>query len=382
MGLINARHHVTAGVVGILGIIGALAGNGTEGRVPRAAPAGLEIEVDAWGGNWRDARLVRWLPDGRVEVWIERTPAPAQTLARQRVRYRFGAMWSSIALWSPAHFLLMAQAVAALLLLLAHAFRVSDLSDLRERLFGRSSSAWKDALESVAERPREGVQAGVIQLAFDHARRAKIQSELSTLADELKADRPGRQFARVMEALAAHATSLRGAASRWEEFQHPHVETEERVRRAFEHFTHVERGRYVVETVRGDARGVRRVEMKTTSRAEEGGGFVVVSIVLAWKGYTELFANPEASGRFVAIAEDAFNPLRVNVRAFEVIWVPATPTDVMSSAELVAVFPEIRWIDAASRHTLGRIHCGSCATAYAGELGECPYCGAPREPQR
>ena len=135
------------------------------------------------------------------------------------------------------------------------------------------------------------------------------------------------------------------------------------------------RGRFIVETMRNDAGGVRKVTgPKVTARAEEGGGFVVVTIVVGRRGGFFGFQPPTSRP---ALAQDLQAILQgdANLNAMEVIWQPSDQNDVMSSAEMAQVFKELRPIDPDAR--VPRRACAYCKSVFAAELHTCPNCGAP-----
>jgi len=128
------------------------------------------------------------------------------------------------------------------------------------------------------------------------------------------------------------------------------------------------RNRYLVETVRESMR-TRGPVMQ--SRAEEGEGFVVVSLVVGFDGV----CTPSAQGLSdwkVALQELAPPDVEQWV-ALRVVWSPTDEHDRMSSAELEVLYPELRRLD----EGVGRMVCGHCRAVGAKELGRCPACGAP-----
>jgi uncharacterized membrane protein len=131
----------------------------------------------------------------------------------------------------------------------------------------------------------------------------------------------------------------------------------------------------MVETVRKDAGGLRSIQgPNIRARAEEGGGFVVVTLLVCRRGRLQGFLP--ATSR-LALATD-LNVLLAGpgaLQAMEVVWIPSAVTDVMSSAEMAVVFPTLRPIAPDAR--VGRRACAHCKSVYAAELPQCPNCGAP-----
>jgi uncharacterized membrane protein len=110
------------------------------------------------------------------------------------------------------------------------------------------------------------------------------------------------------------------------------------------------------------------------ARAEEGGGLVVVTLLVAVKG--PLAPLPQDMNRPAVLAAlEALVPPRADrLAALEVVWSPAEDADRMSSAELETLYPELVRLD--DSPALGRKACAHCRAVYAGELGRCPACGA------
>ena len=115
------------------------------------------------------------------------------------------------------------------------------------------------------------------------------------------------------------------------------------------------------------------------ARAEEGEGTVVVTIVLASRRPMQGFHLADAAQVRAALS-DRGALQGAQLVALEVIWSPAAENDRMSTAELEAVYPELKLIDPNS--IAGRIFCTYCNGPFAAELISCPHCGAPAENSR
>lgn len=126
------------------------------------------------------------------------------------------------------------------------------------------------------------------------------------------------------------------------------------------------RGRYIIETIRDDARVAGPA---VSARGEEGEGMVVVSVVLGLGAALPAIA-PTASVGDVVGALGGDDPEALV--ALQTIWSPTHEDDRMSSAEVEACYPELRRLD----EGVGRVRCGSCKAVWAKELGRCPACGA------
>lgn len=212
---------------------------------------------------------------------------------------------------------------------------------------------------------------GALAIAFDATARAQIQAELDRIAQQMSAggglDAAARATGEVLTRYLAAAYFAHHAVSEGLTMQATQAQ--------FEQAVNTERGRYMIETVRGEQGGVRRIEgPKVNARVEEGGGFVAVTLLVAKRGSMAGFVNVYDR----ATLQQALYALLsggVDMQAMEVVWVPSNPNDVMSSAEMAVVFPSFKPL--APDAQVGRRACASCKSVYAAELGRCPNCGAP-----
>lgn len=220
--------------------------------------------------------------------------------------------------------------------------------------------------------PTESFSLAAMAIAFDHRARAAVQGELDRIAGSVNMNAPdglSQATRMVAEALSRHldyALMTQQAVST--------VADMSQAQQMFQNAVDQERGRYMVETVRADAGGVRKVEgPKMTARAEEGGGWVVVTLVVCRRGVlTNLVPvtdrNSLAHDLQVLLAGPGA------LQAFEIVWIPSNPSDVMSSAEMAVKFPTLKPIAPDAR--VGRRACEYCKSVFAAELGQCPSCGA------
>lgn len=220
----------------------------------------------------------------------------------------------------------------------------------------------------------ETFSLGALAIAFDASVRGRVQADLDRIAQNMQMQNSPdalNSAARLM------STTLAGYLDAAYMTHHAITEglTMEATQAQFQAAVDQERGRYLVETVRADAGGVRKINApKSTARVEEGGGFVVVTLLVARR--ERLTGFRPATDR-----EALRNDLHIllagpgALQAMEVIWVPSDPNDVMSSAEMAVKFPTLKPIAPDAR--VGRRACVSCKAVYAAELGRCPNCGAP-----
>ncbi|MCB9598857.1 MAG: DUF1517 domain-containing protein [Sandaracinus sp.] len=219
--------------------------------------------------------------------------------------------------------------------------------------------------ESRPMRRPGNLTVAVVGVGLDARARRAVQDELRSMASGLRLDgAPARHAAltRTFALLDRHASAVAFQGGRLEGRFAP-MEAQGRFTQACADL----RSRFRYETVRRDESGLRGHEGGPEhAHAEEGEGFVVVSIVVAVKG--------------LDVSSTSYDPLVASISrcaptdlvAFEVIWSPALETDRMSSLELRTLYPELRQV----AHDVGRIRC-ACGVAYAAELGRCPSCGRP-----
>ncbi|MCB9621694.1 MAG: DUF1517 domain-containing protein, partial [Sandaracinus sp.] len=210
-----------------------------------------------------------------------------------------------------------------------------------------------------------GMTVAVVGVGLDARARRSVQDELRSMAASLRLDGAAARHAaltRTFALLDRHASAVAFQGGRLEGRFAP-MEAQGRFTGACADL----RARFRYETVRRDEGGLRGHEGgPDRAHAEEGEGFVVVSIVVAVKG--------------LDVSSTSYDPLVASISrcspndlvAFEVIWSPALETDRMSSLELRTLYPELRQV----AHGVGRVRC-ACGVAYAAELGRCPSCGRP-----
>ena len=219
----------------------------------------------------------------------------------------------------------------------------------------------------------ETFAVGKLAIAFDSRARAQIQAGIAQIAE--RSNLQGGDGLPIAARETAQLLSQHLDAAYMTEAVLSEGIAMQTAQQYFETAVGTERNRFLVETVRNDAGGVRKVDgPKVTARAEEGGGFVVVSIIVARRG--GFFGFQQPSSRQV-LAHDLATILQgdANLNAMEIVWQPSDPNDVMSSAEMAQVFQSLRPIDPDQR--VPRRACAYCKTVFAAELRACPNCGAP-----
>ncbi|MEZ4410799.1 MAG: DUF1517 domain-containing protein [Polyangiales bacterium] len=214
-----------------------------------------------------------------------------------------------------------------------------------------------------------GVEFRRVTVAIDHSARAAVQSSLAALAARVDAASPAGLHA-AAEATRDALTQARGAIRYGVATARSLSEAAGQA--AFAAQADELRGRYTVETV-GRA---RNAGPKLAPRPEEGGGLVVVSVLVAARGALPVAPSGHDLASLMGALHAMVPPRADRLLALEVIWSPSEDADRMSSAELEFLYPELRRVDDAM--AFGRVVCGHCRAVYAAELGRCPACGAPR----
>lgn len=141
-----------------------------------------------------------------------------------------------------------------------------------------------------------------------------------------------------------------------------------RAQQRFDAMADTLRDRYVVETVR---ESMRTRGPAVQARAEEGEGFVVVSLVVGLGG--EHTPSPHDVLDWKVALQELIPLNAAHWVALRAVWSPTDEDDRMSSAELEVLYPELRRLD----DGVGRMVCRHCRAVGAKELGRCPACGAP-----
>lgn len=369
--------HAAVGALFVLLLVASVAGSDVAPFRASAAysPAvGDEVEVrnrTGGGARWHDGEVTRALPGGRWRVrahtWTDHDEdLVVETSDLQR---QFGTLWGRPAEWRVPHLVLLALAATAALLVALRRW-LQRLDPAERRVFGRISGAVLPTLTPTVTT----LQVATISLAFDAAARRDLQAGLAAQAASARlasSDDLARALRETLATLRQRSPGLQATHAAYASSP-----SAQQARADFEARASMERGRYVVETLRVDAAGARTVPLSVARRTEEGGGLVVVSLVVAWSGPVGALL-PLSSRDDLDGAAARFAALGPSVKALEVVWVPSEDGDVMSSAEMATVFPDLAWVDDEAAARFGRAVCASCRTAYARELGACPNCGAP-----
>jgi uncharacterized membrane protein len=136
------------------------------------------------------------------------------------------------------------------------------------------------------------------------------------------------------------------------------------------------RSRYKLDVVAAKDGSLRTANAPAMRpREHEGQGVVVVTLVVAARREIPDVSRATDAHELRRLMRELGSLTPRDLVALEVIWSPAVDQDRMSTAELEALYPELRVIE---EHTVvGRVFCGYCGAPFAAELPRCPNCGAP-----
>ncbi len=208
-----------------------------------------------------------------------------------------------------------------------------------------------------------------VSIAFDWTARPALQQALTAAAERFDMSSiEGLHRAANAVVTLLHKNLDAARYAMWQSFSETPQSADERLNRTIMDI----KSRY-----RHDVTAGAQIDIK--SRAEEGQGLVVVSLIVGGERLLDLPRSFTPVALSSAIASCVPHDPRQLV-ALEVVWSPALETDRMSSAEMESVYPEL--LPTKSMSPLGRVSCGYCNAIYAGELQACPGCGAPRSAGR
>ncbi|MBP6829902.1 MAG: DUF1517 domain-containing protein [Deltaproteobacteria bacterium] len=296
------------------------------------------------------AHTVRPDPAGRRVAWWggEATP-PVGPRTRKRVgagMYAFGL---------------------AALLTLAYVLRRAWRRWQRPDAYVRGRAAFPGSAPSGVG-PRATLR--VLTVAIDWTRRAAVQQALAAQSGRHDLSTAQGMFASWVAVRAILQESRR--AIRYVGWQHELVPVSEAGRR-FEALADDLRGRYVVETVREAA---RTAGPTAGPRREEGGGLVVVSVVVGMDGVRKALPTAQSAATLGQVLGNLGGGDAEALVALRTVWSPTDEGDRLSSAELEALYPSLHRLD----DGVGRVTCAHCRAVWARELGCCPSCGATAAP--
>jgi uncharacterized membrane protein len=219
------------------------------------------------------------------------------------------------------------------------------------------------------------VDISAVRLGIDWRARRELQAKLERLA------RSGRTSTKagLAELLRETVLELRRAELSWLycNVANYHPMSSAQAEGIFRQLSVEARSKFREELVREtDGQRSSREASALRARPEEGEGVVVITLIVAAKREILDVTAVDDAGRIKALLDDltaVANPY--SLVAMEVVWSPAAEDDRMSTAELEAVYPNLKKID--ERSVAGRVFCSYCRGPFAAELLRCPHCGAP-----
>jgi uncharacterized membrane protein len=218
------------------------------------------------------------------------------------------------------------------------------------------------------------IDVSAISLAIDWRARAQLQARLAELARTGDTGTPGGLATLLHETVV----ELRRCEVSWlyagavNASPAPPAIAEGTFRRVAQDM----RSRYKLDVVAARDGAVQTAEAPAMrAREHEGQGVVVVTLVVAARREIPDISRAADANELRLLMRNLGGLTARDLVALEVIWSPAVEEDRMSTAELEALYPELRVID---EHTVvGRVFCGYCGAPFAAELPRCPNCGAP-----
>jgi uncharacterized membrane protein len=137
------------------------------------------------------------------------------------------------------------------------------------------------------------------------------------------------------------------------------------------------RAKFTHELVRNDAGTVREGEGHGVRRSveREGEGVVLITLIVA---ANREIVDFEATSRAEVgkVLDDLARLTPDTLVALELSWMPAAEDDLMSTATLEALHPDMKLLPGALG---GRTFCAYCKGPFTKELKYCPHCGAPND---
>ncbi|MDP3216554.1 MAG: DUF1517 domain-containing protein [Deltaproteobacteria bacterium] len=251
----------------------------------------------------------------------------------------------------------------AALLVLAYVLRRAWRRWQQPDAYARRSAAFPGTAPS-EDGPRATLR--VLTVAIDWTRRAAVQKALAAQAGRHDLSTAQGMFASWVDVRAILRESRR--AIRYVGWQHELVPVSDAGRR-FEALADDLRGRYVLETVR---EAVRTAGPTAGPRREEGGGLVVVSVVVGIDGARKPLPGVQSAETLKQVLGSLGGTDAEALVALRTVWSPTDEGDRLSSAELEALYPTLHRLD----DGVGRVVCAHCRAVWARELGCCPSCGA------
>jgi uncharacterized membrane protein len=137
------------------------------------------------------------------------------------------------------------------------------------------------------------------------------------------------------------------------------------------------RAKFTHELVRNDAGAVRQGEGHGVRRSteREGEGVVLITLIVAANREIVDF-EATSRGEVVKVLDDLARLTPHTLVALELSWMPAAEDDLMSTATLETLHPDMKRLPGVIG---GKTFCAYCKGPFTAELKRCPHCGAPND---
>jgi uncharacterized membrane protein len=236
---------------------------------------------------------------------------------------------------------------------------------------GIGNAARGGALPGPQARAWMNVDVSVVRIAVDATSRLFLQNELAKIATHGTAQSYQllASLQRVVRLLRkCDAAWIFGGSSNYHPMSPPIAEG------VFRRHAQEARAKFSVELVRNvGGQTSTQASSGYTPREAEGEGVALVTLVVAARREIRDFFGGRRD-EIHAVLEDLERLTPRELVAIEIVWMPADPSDRISSATLQALDTTLVKLPGAIG---GRVNCAYCRGPFAAELPTCPHCGAP-----
>jgi uncharacterized membrane protein len=214
-----------------------------------------------------------------------------------------------------------------------------------------------------------------VRVALDARARAYLQRELMEQGRRANASTKKG----LVDLLRIVLRALRASEAAWTHAgaKNFHPMSSIQAEAAFRRLANDARAKFTHELVRNESGRVREGEGHGVRRSteREGEGVVLVTLIVA---ASREIVDFEATSRaeVTKVLDDLSQLTPQTLVALELSWMPADEHDLMSTATLETLHPDMRLLPGAVG---GKTFCAYCKGPFARELKRCPHCGAPSD---
>lgn len=214
-----------------------------------------------------------------------------------------------------------------------------------------------------------------VRIALDARARAYLQRELMDQGRRANASTKKG----LVDLLQLVLRALRASEAAWTHAgaKNFHPMSSIQAEAAFRRLANDARAKFTHELVRNESGRVREGEGHGVRRSveREGEGVVLVTLIVAAnREIVDFEATSRAEIR--KVLDDLALLTPQTLVALELSWMPADEQDLMSTATLETLHPDMKLLPGAIG---GKTFCGYCKGPFAAELKRCPHCGAPND---